>query len=102
VDLIENADELWVFIDLPGFQREEVTLEGDAQTLHISAARPAEVEEGRSVLVNERYAQVDRVIPLPTTVDIEDADAIFEDGACKITLPKAAADRYQEIGLRSA
>lgn len=102
MDLIENSDELWVFIDLPGFQPDEIQLEGDARTLHVSASRPSEVEEGRNVLAHERTVQVERTIQLPVTVDIEGIDAVFEDGVCKMTIPKAANERYRDIEIRTA
>ncbi|WP_156105624.1 Hsp20/alpha crystallin family protein [Halobellus rufus] len=102
VDLIENTDEIWVFIDLPGFKPEEIQLEGDPRTLHIGATRPSEVEDGRNVLVNERFVQIDRTIQLPTDVEMDEIDAVFEDGVCKITVPKKASERYREIDIRSA
>ena len=102
VDVIENSDELWVFLDLPGFQPDEIQLEGDARTLHVSASRPSEVEEGRNVLTHERTVQVERTIQLPVTVDIDEIDAVFEDGVCKMTIPKAANERYRDIEIRTA
>jgi len=102
IDLIENSDELWLFIDLPGFQPEEVQLEGDARTVHVSASRPSEIEDGRNILQHERTVQVDRTIQLPVAVDIDEVDAIFEQGVCKMTIPKAASERYRDIDLRTA
>jgi len=101
IDLIENTDEIWVYIDLPGFKPEEIQLEGDPRTLHISATRPSELENGRNVLVNERIQQVDRVISLPTDVDMDQIEAVFEDGVCKITVPKQASERYREIEIHA-
>ena len=101
IDLIENTDELWVYLDLPGFQPDEIQLEGDARPLHVSASRPSEVEEGRNVLRHERTVQVDRTIQLPVTVDIEEIDAIYEHGVCKLTIPKAANERYRDIEIRT-
>lgn len=102
IDLIENTDEVWVFIDLPGFKPDEIQLEGDPRTLHVSASRPSEVENGRNVLINERSIQIDRVIQLPTDVNMDDVDAVFEDGVCKVTVPKSASERYREIEISSA
>ncbi|WP_336023492.1 Hsp20/alpha crystallin family protein [Halobellus salinisoli] len=101
IDLIENTDEIWVFIDLPGFKPEEIQLEGDPRTLHVSATRPSEIEDGRNVLINERTVQIDRVIQFPTDVEMDEIDAVFDDGVCKITVPKAASERYREIDIRS-
>lgn len=102
MDLIENSDELWVFLDLPGFQADEIQLEGDARTLHVSASRPSKIEEGRNILTHERTVQVERTIQLPVAVDIEKSDATFEHGVCKMTIPKAANERYRDIELQTA
>lgn len=101
IDLIENTDELWLFIDLPGFQPKEIQLEGDARTIHVSASRPSEIENGRNVLKNERSFQVERTIQLPVAVDVEEVEATFEQGVCKLTIPKAASERYRDIEIRS-
>jgi len=101
IDLIENTDELWVFIDLPGYQPEEINLRADARTLHVRASRPSEIEEGRNVLSHERMTEVERSIPLPVTIDIENVDVIYEHGVCKMTAPKAANEQYHSIDIRT-
>lgn len=97
VDIVSNAMDLWVFVDLPGFQPEEIHVRGDETTLMIAAERPNELEEGRQVLVRERPEHVERTIQLPATVDVSEADLHYEDGVCKIILPKASSDRYIEL-----
>ena len=97
VDIVSNAMDLWVFVDLPGFQPDEIHVRGDETTLMITAERPDELEEGRQVLVKERPERVERTIQLPATVDISEADLHYEDGVCKIILPKASSDRYIEL-----
>ncbi|MFB6172780.1 MAG: Hsp20/alpha crystallin family protein [Haloarculaceae archaeon] len=97
VDILDNTDEIWVFVDLPGFRKGETQLRGDETTLVVSAERIDELEEGRSVLVRERPTRVERTIPLPATVDVSDAEATYEDGVCKVILPKAASDQFREI-----
>lgn len=101
VDVVDNSAELWVFVDLPGFTEDEIDVRGDQRSLVISADRPAEVEEGRRIVLQERPAHVERTIPLPAPVEVRDASASFEDGVCKVTLPKAATERYERIEFGS-
>ena len=101
VDLIENTDELWVFIDLPGFQPDEIQLQADAQTLRVSASRPSEIEEGRAVLVHERTTDVERTVRLPVAVDTDEIDVIYEHGVCKMTIPKTENERFRDIEIRT-
>jgi HSP20 family protein len=101
VDIIDNEDAIWVFIDLPGFQQEEVHVRTDQNSLVLTADRPSDVEDHRQVVVNERPTHVERTIPLPVPVKTSGARALYEDGVCKVTLPKTAMDRYEEIEFTS-
>lgn len=97
IDVVDNGVELWVYADLPGFQRDEIRVSGDATTLLIAAERPGEVEESRSVLVRERPVKTERTVQLPTQVDVGGADMRYEDGVCQIVLPKAESERFTSI-----
>lgn len=99
IDVVDNSDELWVFVDVPGFTEDELRIRGDESTLLISAERIAEVEEGRNVLVHERPSRVERTIQLPAAVSVDEAAVTYEAGVCKITLPKAATERYTDIEI---
>jgi HSP20 family protein len=100
VDIIDNSDELWVYVEAPGFQPEEIHVRGDETTLLVSAERPGEVEEGRNVVVHERAKQLERTIQLPAPVDVSGAELTYEDGVCKVMLPKAASERFTELTFR--
>ena len=96
-DVVDNEDELWVYLDLPGFDQDELQVRGDERTIVVNARRFGDVEEGRQFLVNERPTRFERTISLPTSVDVDEANVSYERGVCKITLPKEAAEQYQEI-----
>jgi len=102
VDIVDNDADLWVFVDLPGFAEDEIEVVGDQQSLVVTADRPAGVEEGRRVVVLERPNRVERLIPLPTPVDVSEAVATFENGSCKVSLPKQASEHYTTIDIESS
>jgi HSP20 family protein len=97
VDIVANSMDVWVFVDLPGFQPEEINVRGDETTLMIAADRHSELEEGRDVVVQERPKHVERTIQLPVTVDVSEADLSYQDGVCKIVLPKSSSEQYIEL-----
>lgn len=99
---MDNTTEIWIFVDLPGFTDDEVEVRGDQHSLVISADRPTELEEGRRIVLHERPTRVERTIQLPAPVDVDGAVATFDDGVCKVTLPKVAAERYKEIEFEAA
>jgi HSP20 family protein len=101
IDIVDNAVEIWVYVDLPGFQTDEIQVHGDSTTLVLSAERPSEIEEGRNVIVNERATRTERTIQLPTQVDISNAEMRYEDGVCKVVLPKVESERFTRIEFNS-
>lgn len=101
VDIFDNEDDIWVFIDLPGFKQDEIRVRSDQNSLVLSADRPTEMEENRHAVLNERTTHVERTIPLPVSVRTSAAQATFEDGVCKVKLPKAITDQYEDIKFTS-
>jgi HSP20 family protein len=97
MDIVDNSEELWVYLELPGFKPEEIRVRGDETTLLVTAERPSDLEEGRHVVVQERPRFVERTIQLPSPVDLTNADLTYEDGVCKVMLPKAASERFTEL-----
>lgn len=101
MDVVDNSEELWVFLEIPGFQKDEIQVRGDERTLVVTADRPGELEEGRRVVVRERPRHIERTIQLPAPVDMDSADLFYEDGVCKVVAPKMAAERFTELEFRS-
>lgn len=99
LDLIETADELLIVAELPGYDKDDIVLEAIDQQVQIFAERDDDdIEDGRPHL-RERLSKVERTVVLPTPVDIERADASFENGICRIEIPKVEETRAHRIGF---
>jgi HSP20 family protein len=100
VDVREDADHLYVEAELPGFQKEDVDITLENQTLTISAERKEEEEKKGDLLVNERrYRQFLRSFTLPPTIDEKTVDAKLTDGLLKITLNKREETKPRKISV---
>ncbi len=101
VDVKEHDDEVIVAADLPGAEKEDVSLELlDPRTLRIAFSRQAETkEEGEGYYVRERtYGSMDRTVRLPTEVTEDGAAATFRNGVLEVRMKKtvlAAKKRIQ-------
>ena len=88
----ENGYE--VDIDLPGFKKDEVTVDLQDGYLTISAAKGLDKDESNKkgkFLRQERYAgSMSRSFYVGDDVESADVSAKFEDGILKISFPKAA------------
>ena len=87
----ENGYEL--DIDLPGFKKEDVSIQLENGYLSISAEKGVEKEDTNKkgkFIRKERYSgQCSRSFYVGDGVRPEDVNASFEDGILKIAMPKA-------------
>lgn len=99
-DVKEHDSHYEVDIDLPGFKKDEITLELHEGTLTVSAAKALDEEhkddQGR-VLRQERYSgSMQRSFYVGDAVTEEDVKARFEDGVLKLTVPKKEQPKLPE------
>jgi HSP20 family protein len=102
VDLVEHDDEFVASVDLPGFDREDVSIEVTDHTLRISAEREEETaEEDTRYLRHERHhASAGRSIRLPEEVDRDAVSARMQNGVLTITLPRIEAEAAKKIEIQ--
>lgn len=91
VNLRETDGEYVITADVPGFPRDriEVTLAADGLTIRGERREEKESAETGYHLRESATGSFHRVIPLPTDVVAEKAQARLADGVLTVTLPKA-------------
>ena len=99
-DVKEHDDHYEVEIDLPGFQREELSLELKDGCVVISASKEIgneETEEKTGKFIRqERYAgSVSRSFYVGEDVKQEDIHAKYESGVLKLSIPKTDPKKPQ-------
>ena len=101
VDLVEHDDEFVVTVDLPGFEREDVTIEVTDQTLRIGAEHEETVDEEdeRYLRKERRHTSTKRSIRLPDAVDREAVAARMRNGVLTVTLPRLEVEEAREIEI---
>lgn len=99
IDMYETENEVVVEAPLPGFTPEEVEIELQNNVLTLKAERTEERErEEATYHVRERrYGRFYRKLALPTDVNADEAEAVFENGILKLQLPKAEAAKPRKI-----
>ena len=99
-DVHEHDDHYEIDIDLPGFKKDEITLELEKGYLTVSAAKGLDQdhadEKGR-LIRQERYAgAMSRSFFIGENVEHEDVKARFEDGVLKLEFPKKTEPKVPE------
>ena len=90
-DLREKKDKYVVDIDLPGFEKENISLSLDNGYLNISAKTEKEEnneDEERFVRQERFYGECSRSFYVGEDITEEDINAKFNNGILKIEIPK--------------
>ena len=101
VDLVEEQASFVALVDLPGFDKEEVTISLQNETLHIEAEREETSDEaGEQYVRRERTVQsLHRVVHLPADVDEAAVTARMNNGVLTITLPKSTTEDATSLDI---
>ena len=96
VDVLRRGDQLVVRADLPGLEKDDITVDVTENVLTIRGERREEREEERGGYYwHERSAGAFvRSIPLPEGASPDEANARFENGVLEVSVP--APSREQE------
>lgn len=90
-DVIDEGDHYMLEADLPGFEKNDIKLDVEGDTLTVSAERHSKVEEkdkkDRIVRVERSYGSYSRSFDI-SGVDAEQIKAKYDNGVLKLTLPK--------------
>lgn len=89
-DIEENENEYLINIDIPGFSKENISLDFEDGYLNVTAVNQAsKKEEGVKYLHRERfYGKVSRTFYIGKTIKEDEIKASFENGVLKVKLPK--------------
>jgi HSP20 family protein len=93
VDMFERDGKLVVRADLPGMNKQDVTVEVTEDAVVIDGERKYEHEENEGGMYrSERsYGHFHREIPLPEGIKTENATANFKNGVLEVTLDASQA-----------
>lgn len=90
-DIRDNGDSFLLEADLPGFRKEDISVDLEGETLTIRAERTDEKEEkdgkGNFVKRERSYGSFSRSFDM-AGIRTEDVSAAYENGVLKLTLPK--------------
>ncbi len=100
LDVTDKDGAYEVKADLPGVTKDDisVTVDGDFVSIAAEVKKEREVKEGERVLKSERYfGRVARSFRLAAEIDLGAAQAKFENGVLRLTLPKKAAPSAKQL-----
>ena len=98
VDVIEDANGITLYADLPGVSRERLNLQVDGETLtiegQVGTAMPPDMEATYAEVSLPRYR---RVFTLSKELDTEKLQAELKQGVLKLRIQKAEHAKRRKI-----
>lgn len=99
-DVRETSNSYELDIDLPGFKKDEITIQLDNGYLSISASKGLDKNEENKdgkYIRRERYAgAMNRTFYVGDNLTQQDIQAKFEDGILKISVPKKDVQQIEQ------
>lgn len=93
VDLYEDKDSTYVRAELPGLNREDISIEMVNGCLAINGTRKATDDDGK---VTGSFS-LNRSIAVPEAVEADKVNAAYENGVLMVTLPKREEAKPRKV-----
>jgi HSP20 family protein len=103
VDMYQTADDVVVKVAVPGIKPEDVQISvtGDVLSVKGETKEETDTKEKAYHLREHRWGSFERTVTLPTAVKSDKAQAEFENGVLKVTLPKAEDVKPKLITIKA-
>ena len=94
VDIREENREIIITADMPGVQKEDISLKADDDQIEITAEGSQEIkEENEKYIRKERSKRMfRRTVQWPSKIDTETVKASYKDGVLEITAEKEGSE----------
>jgi HSP20 family protein len=99
VDIYENNESVVVKAELPGVEKDQISVEVKDGILSLRGERKfeKEVKEESYHRIERSYGSFQRSFSLPVSVDQEKVTAQFKNGVLEVTLPKKEQAKPKQI-----
>lgn len=104
VDMYETAEAVVVETPMPGVDPDklEIAINNGVLTIKGTSERKTEVDDKNYYRKEVRTGSIFRQVALPARVEEGQAQASFENGVLKITLPKAEARKAIKVEIKKS
>jgi len=102
VDLYQDKNAYTIRAELPGFRKEDISVELADGVLTVTGRQ--KIEQKTEAAENEgvpaaQERRVSRALSLPDSIDVTKIQAAYENGVLTVTLPKAEAIKPRQIAV---
>jgi HSP20 family protein len=101
MDMYESNEQIVIWAELAGVDKENLEVEVNAKAVHISGFRKETPREPKGTyrLAEIRYGKFERILYLPSQVDTDVVSSSFVNGLLTIQMAKAQVRRTHKIPI---
>lgn len=102
VDIYEGPEAIEMVFEIPGVRQQDIKVHYENNLLTVSGERRLEHEDQREAYhrIERNYGTFQRSFTLPTTIDPNRINAVFENGLLRLTLPKRPESQPRAIEVK--
>lgn len=100
VDIDETKDDFVVKVELPGVDKDDVSVNIENGVLTIRGEKKIEIEDKKRHRVECSYGSFIRSFTLPQSVKAEDIEAEYKNGILNLTIPKSEEAKPKQIDVK--
>ncbi len=101
VDIYENDEEILLYADMPGVDKDGIRVNIDNGKLALSGERKL-VANGAANWEEFGDVEYNRIFSVPQTIDVNRVSAELKDGVLHLHLPKSEAAKPHQIEIKAA
>jgi HSP20 family protein len=100
-DITESKDRVFVKAELPGIEEKDIDLSicGNVLTIRGEKKHVKEDKDENHYLGDRYYGSFRRTFQLPADIDQQHAEATFDKGVLKISIPKVEESKTKKIAI---
>ncbi len=103
VDVLESPGEIRIVVEVPGLAAGDLSAAAHGNQLRVRGIKRADHRPGdrTKFLCMERFfGDFEKVVPLPSAVNVKQAKAVLADGLLVIRIPRVTSDRRRVIDIQ--
>jgi len=98
--LSDTGDNLEIFVEVPGFAKEDLNVKIQGNYLEIRGTRKAKIPDGYLVhRVERENLSFSRSLTLPHDINANRVEAALKDGILRMVMPKSEAAKPKQISI---
>lgn len=99
-NITENEKQFEIDLAVPGFSKEDITVDCDSHTLKVSGVKHQEDKDIKYHIRQFGFSSFSRAFRMPETADMEQVNANYADGILKITIAKLQKPEPRKIEVK--